>query len=101
MREIRYLDAARAELDAAVVWYRDHRTAGVAEMFVTDVSDAVLQIAELPDAWPVSRIDSRVRVRYLRRLRYGVFCVVDRGAATIVAIAHTSRRPGCWLDRMP
>ena len=100
MREIRYLDAARAELDATVVWYRDHRTAGGAEMFLTDISDAILQIAELPDAWPVSRIDSRVRVRYLRRLRYGLFYVVDREAVTIVAIAHTSRRPGYWLDRM-
>jgi plasmid stabilization system protein ParE len=100
MREIRYLDAARAELDAAVVWCRDHRTAGVAEMVLTDISDAILQIAELPDAWPVSRIDSRVRVRYLHRLRYGLFYVVDRESVTIVAIAHTSRRPGYWLDRM-
>jgi toxin ParE1/3/4 len=100
MREIRYLGAARAELDAAVVWYRDHRTAGVAEMFLTDVSDAILQIAELPDAWPVSRIDSRVRVRHLRRLRFGLFDVVDREAVTIVAIAHTRRRPGYGLGRI-
>lgn len=98
MREILYLDAARAELDAAVVWYRDHRTAGMAEMFLADISDAILQIAELPDAWPVSRIDSRVRVRQLRRLRYGLFYVVGNRAITIVAIAHTSRRPGYWLD---
>src|SRR3954468_1437280 len=100
MREIRYLDAAGSELDAAVVWYRDHRTAGVAELFLTEISDAILQIAELPDAWPVSRFDSRVRVRYLRRLRYGLFYIVDSQAVTVVAIAHTSRRPGYWLDRM-
>jgi len=100
MREILYLDAARAELDAAVLWSRDHRTTGVAEMFLADIADAILQIAELPDAWPISRLDSRVRVRYLRRLRYGLFYVVDREAITIVAIAHTSRRPGYWLDRL-
>jgi plasmid stabilization system protein ParE len=100
MREIRYLGAARAELDAAVRWYRDHRAAGVAEMFLADISDAILQIAEPPDAWPVSRIDPRVRVRYLRRLRYGLFYVVDSEAIIIVTIAHTSRRPGYWLDRL-
>lgn len=100
MREILYLDPARAELDAAVLWYRDHRTTGVAEMFLADIADAILQIAELPDAWPVSNIDARVRVRYLRRLRYGLFYVVGTEAVTIVAIAHTSRRPGYWLDRL-
>lgn len=100
MREILYLDAARAELDAAVMWYRDHRTAGVAEMFLADISDTILQIAELSEAWPVSRSDPRVRVRYLRRQRYGLFYVVESDAVTIVAIAHTSRRPGYWLDRI-
>lgn len=100
MREILYLDAARAELDAAVLWYRDHRTAGMAELFLADISDAILQIAELPDAWPVPRIDSRVRVRHLRRLRDGLLHVVDSRAVPIVAIAHTSRRPGYWLDRI-
>lgn len=100
MREILYLDATRAELDAAVLWYRDHRTTGVAEMFLADIADAILQLAELPDAWPVSRLDSRIRVRYLRRQRYGLFYVVDSETITIVAIAHTSRRPGYWLDRV-
>ena len=94
------LDAARAELDAAVLWYRDHRNTGVAEMFLADIADAILQIAELAEAWPVSRLDPRVRARHLRRLRYGLFYVVDSEAVTIVAIAHTSRRPGYWLDRI-
>jgi hypothetical protein len=41
-----------------------------------------------------------VRVRYLRRLRYGLFYLVERDTITLVAIAHTSRRPGYWLDRL-
>ncbi|HEX3762487.1 MAG TPA: type II toxin-antitoxin system RelE/ParE family toxin [Kofleriaceae bacterium] len=100
MRQILYLDAARAELDAAVLGYRDHRTTGMAEMFLADIADAILPIAELPDAWPISKIDPRVRVRYPRRLRYGLFYVVNGDAVTIVAIAHTSRRPGYRLDRI-
>ena len=100
MRQIRYLDATRAELDAAVTWYRDHRTTGVAEIFLTEISDSIVQIAELPDAWPISKLDPRVRVRYLRRLRYGIFYLVDADFITVVAVAHTSRRPGYWKDRL-
>lgn len=100
MRQIRYLDATRAELDAAVTWYRDHQTTDVAETLLTAISDSIIQIAELPNAWPISTLDPRVRVRYLRRLRYGIFYLVDVDFITIVAVAHTSRRPGYWLDRL-
>lgn len=100
MREIRYLDATRAELDAAITWYRDHRTTGVAEMFLAELSASILEIAEHPEAWPISRFDVRVRVRYLRRLRYGICYLVGADTITIVAVAHTSRRPGYWLDRL-
>lgn len=85
MRRIRYLDATGAEIKAAVTWYRAHRTTGTAEMFLREISDSITQIAELPNAWPISKVDRRVRVRDL---------------ITVVAVAHTSRRPGYWLDRL-
>lgn len=66
-----------------------------------EISDSIVQIAELPDAWPLSRLDPRVRVRYLRRLRYGIFYLVELDVITVVAVAHTSRRPGYWLSRIP
>ena len=97
--EIRYFQAALEELDAAITWYRDHRPAHIGELFLQEVSGSILQLAEFPKASPVSRVDSRVRVRNLGRLRYAIFYQAD-DALTIVAVAHTSRRPGYWLDRI-
>ena len=98
--EIRYFEAALAELEAAVVWCRDHRPAHVADRLLREVSDAVLELAELPRACPVSPLDPRVRVRILRRIRYAIFYQLSDAALFVAAIAHTSRRPGYWLDRL-
>lgn len=97
--EIRYFQEALDELDAAVTWYRKHRPAHVGERFLQEVSEAILLLAEFPKTYPVSRFDPRVRVRHLPGVRYSI--IYDAGdAIMIVAIAHTSRRQGYWLDRL-
>jgi toxin ParE1/3/4 len=100
LREIQYLEAAREELAAAVLWHQTQRSTDVATRFLEDVAATLHQIAEFPEAWPVSKLDPRVRVRQLRRIRYPVFYLLAAERVTVVAIAHTSRRPGYWLDRV-
>ena len=100
MREVRYLDAARADLDAAVSWHETQRSRDAASRFLEQIGAPIDRIVDLPLAWPVSKLDPRVRVRKLRRLRYAIFYPLTTDAVTVVAIAHTSRRPGYWLERV-
>jgi plasmid stabilization system protein ParE len=100
MLEVRYLDAARADLDAAVSWHETQRSRDTASRFLEEIGASIERIAALPLAWPISKLDPRVRVRQLRRIRYAIFYVLAAEAVTVVAIAHTSRRPGYWLDRI-
>ncbi|HEU4727383.1 MAG TPA: hypothetical protein VFT22_05830 [Kofleriaceae bacterium] len=61
----------------------------------------ILQIAELPEAWPRCSLDRRARVRQLARFRYSIDYPVSADAITDVAISHTSREPGYGLGRLP
>ena len=99
MRELRYLDAARADLDAAVSWHETQRSSDAALRFLEQIGASIERIVDLPLAWPVSKLDPRVRVRKLRRLRYAIYLLTP-DALTVVAIAHTSRRPGYWRNRI-
>jgi plasmid stabilization system protein ParE len=88
---------AAQELRAADSWYRK-REAAVAGRFLNAVGAAAVRIGEDPDSLPIERRHFRsVRVRrFPYRLifeRYGA----DR--ALVIAVAHTSRRPGYWLRR--
>jgi plasmid stabilization system protein ParE len=99
MREVRYLPEARDELKSTIAWCQQHRVSGFATQLLGELSTAIREIAELPLAWPVSRLEKRLRVRQLRRIRYSVFYRATPKAITIVAILHMSQRPGYWLDR--
>jgi plasmid stabilization system protein ParE len=99
MREVKYAPEAREELNSTIAWCQQHRASGFARQLLGTLSTAIHEIAERPLAWPVSKLEQRLRVRQLRRIRYSVFYRVTSDAITIVAIAHMSQRPGYWLDR--
>jgi toxin ParE1/3/4 len=100
MREVRYLPEARDELRSTIAWCQQHRASGFAKQLLGDLETAIQEIAERPLTWPVSKLEQRLRVRQLGRIRYSVFYRATSEAITIVAIAHTSRRQGYWLDRI-
>lgn len=78
MRELRYLDAARADLDAAVSWHEMQRSSDAASRFLEQIGASIERIV---------------------RLRYAIFYLLTPDAVTVIAIAHTSRRPGYWRNR--
>jgi hypothetical protein len=55
-------------------------------------------IEEYPEIAP--EIDYGVRAKALRRFPYSLMYVIDDRELLIVAIAHQSRRPGYWADRL-
>jgi toxin ParE1/3/4 len=78
-------------------WYRE-RSAQVAERFVDAVDAAVQRITKAPESLPlISGKYRRVRVEKFPH----VLIYYQRADQTIriVAVAHTSRRPGYWRRR--
>ena len=95
MKALQIGDAASAELAEAVRWYEQKRTGLGGEFF-----DAVTYAVELIRTRPeVGTLAGRTRSWRLTRFPYRLVYRVREHAVYIVAIAHTSRRPGYWKNR--
>ena len=91
------------ELDQAAAWYDDHRV-GLGDRLLAEMRDALAAIAEAPNAWP-SWPDTPALVPPIRRLvvprfPYAIGYQVYADQVVVLAIAHSSRRPSYWLDRV-
>jgi plasmid stabilization system protein ParE len=86
------------EARAARRWYA-RRSPGTANQFVTELDEAVNQIAGAPQQWPPHQHGTRVY-----RLRHFPYLVVyheSPGVVRVLAVAHARRRPGYWRRRVP
>ena len=97
MIEVVFHRLARKEVQLAEAWYRT-RNAGTAARFRLMVERTAHRIAAAPDTY------SFVQIHY-RQLRVTGFPYVliyrirDDKSVMVVAVAHTSRRPGYWQQR--
>lgn len=94
----RFHEAADTELTEAVAYY-DAKAPGLGDRFLADVKAAARYIEQYPEIAPV--IDEGVRAKVLARFPYSLMYVVEARELYIVAVAHQSRRPGYWADRLP
>jgi len=89
---------ATAEYDAAFDWYLE-RSPDAALGFDAEVDRALAQIIAAPKRWASGAHSTR---RFL--LRQFPFTLIYRERVTgniqILAVAHTSRRPGYWKERL-
>jgi toxin ParE1/3/4 len=88
---------AAREYRLARDWYRE-RSVEVAQRFVLAVDRALDRVAADTESLPVVT----GTYRYARISGFPYVLVVrrdDRGAVMIIAVAHTSRRPGYWRRR--
>ena len=100
---MRFHQSATDELAVAAQWY-EKKAVGVGGRFLDAVEDAVLTLTEHPNlgaAWqdPVFPQDLEVRRFPLRVFPFLIVYVLEP-EPTIIAIAHGSRRPGYWTERM-
>jgi hypothetical protein len=96
-------DAARTEaLDVATL-YQEQRP-GLGDDFLEDLDKALDAIGANPRAWAQwrGRQARRLGVRQyvMERYPFTLPFVVREELVTILAVAHTSRRPGYWLKRI-
>lgn len=74
------------------------RIANAAEGFEVEFEQALEAIAKHPDRYPLC--DDRHRFFLLKRYPFQIiYREISDDRWLVVAVAHTSRRPGYWLDR--
>ena len=94
--------AALIELDEAMAYYEDKRP-GLGLELLDAIEETVAFAAEVPaggerrggglDAYETRRF-------VVKRFPYLVYASQIRGHREVVAIAHASRRPGYWRERL-
>ncbi len=94
----RFHEAADAELTEAVLYY-DGKASGLGDRFLAEVKAANRRIEQYPEIARV--IEYGVRAKALVTFPYTLMYVIDPDDVLIVAVAHQSRRPAYWTDRLP
>ena len=99
---LEYHPKASAELNAAVDWYEE-RGAGLGADLQDSIErniDTVLRMPSSSPLWPGVDAPVPVRRKIVGQFPYALAYFVRDNAMLIVAVAHTSRLPGYWLDRV-
>ncbi len=102
MRITRILDAAAGEASEAAAWY-EHERPGLGVKFQQAV-DAALDLLEqefiLLTPVPGAARKRGAKRLILKRFPYDVIVYEHSSEILVIAIAHQSRRPGYWRDRI-
>lgn len=88
---------ARAEFKAAADYY-DGREFGLGESFSAEVFATIERIVEFPNSWP--QYTHRTRRCLCNRFPYSIIYGHTETGLTIYAVAHQSRKPGYWKERL-
>jgi toxin ParE1/3/4 len=85
------------EIEAADDWYRERSVDASAE-FIVAVSDALDSICSAPRRWPNYLYGTK---RFLlRRFPFSIVYLDEPDVVSIVAVAHSKRKPGYWKERL-
>ena len=97
MKTVQFAAPASEELVAAIRWY-EHRRSGLGVEFYDAIVAAVGLIQEHPEIG-IARGSGDARHILVRRFPFGIVYRIRPDDLYVVAIAHTSRRPGYWKSR--
>lgn len=62
--------------------------------------DLIKRMPEIAPPWPGLDVEVTVRRMLLSQFQYALAYIVREDAVIIVAVAHTSRKPGYWRERL-
>jgi len=98
--KLRMLTAASDEMTEAARWYEE-RVEGLGKRFLSEVRATVAYIRSRPEEPAVVSKYSpwRVRSRRVKRFPYAIIYELREKECVVVAVAHSSRRPGYWRSR--
>lgn len=103
MSRYQILDGAVADLGAAATWYEERRE-GLGRELIAEFRERVDSALELtgtgtPAGFTPGGAEIR-RYRLRRFSRYAILMATIRDVPTVLAVEHSSRRPGYWRDRL-
>lgn len=101
-RGVRFEPEASDELDEATVWYK-HRATGLGTKFLSAVDQTLAMVTRWPQAAPLEPdlpSDLIVRRAQVLQFPYRVVYLLTPTAIRILAVAHDSREPGYWRERI-
>ena len=88
---------ARLEYRETAAFYESRRP-GLGGSFTREIEAAIERILEAPDRWRV--IEQEVRRCLTHTFPCGILYTIEGGSILILAVAHGSRRPGYWRQRL-
>jgi plasmid stabilization system protein ParE len=94
---IRVLTPAREEFLEAVAFY-EREARGLGAEFIGEFERALELIATNPHLGP--HFEAETRRKLLRRFPFQIIYEVGPDELLVVAVAHLSRRPGYWQERL-
>jgi plasmid stabilization system protein ParE len=98
MCELLIAEAAEEEYTASLRWYAQ-RSKTSAERFEAEFAQALEAIVANPERYPACD-DDRHRFYLLKPYPFQlIYRMAEEGRWLIIAVAHTSRKPGYWSRR--
>lgn len=102
MRSVRILEEAAEEATEAASWYEAEKL-GLGSEFSEAVEAAIDLIEE--DILPLLPMPGKASTQgakriILKRFPYDIVAVERPHEAVVIAVAHHSRKPGYWRDRL-
>ncbi len=98
MKSILFAAEVEADVEASMAFY-EAREAGLGEAFYRELKQGTKHIQSNPELFPCIPEEAAVRQYCLRRFPFRILYKNYPESILIVAIAHTSRRPGFWTGR--
>ncbi len=95
--KIRWLSAAETDLTEALDYYIEESPMA-AIRFTEELDEALIPIANSPHLFPIHA--GKLRVKFLHNFPFSILYEVLPGEIVINALAHQSRKPGYWRDRV-
>jgi toxin ParE1/3/4 len=97
INRLQYHEGAAGDVRSAVSWYRK-KSPKAALDFIDELNRATRIIVESPERWPTGNAGTK---RFLLwRFPFTVIYSHHQSEITIWAVAHGSRRPEYWMNRL-
>ncbi|HZK75891.1 MAG TPA: type II toxin-antitoxin system RelE/ParE family toxin [Candidatus Kapabacteria bacterium] len=94
---VRFLSPAEEEIGESADYYFGE-SPQAASAFLDEIDRATVLIGQNPKLYPVYSDD--VRVKQLDHFPFSIFYRIDEGEAIIQSVAHNSRKPDFWKNRL-
>src|SRR5436305_1141295 len=89
---------ARLEYREAAAFYEARRP-GLGAAYTREIEEVINRILETPNRWRCVELDVRRCLAHI--FPYAVFYTIESDFILIIAVAHGSRKPGYWRERLP